>query len=85
MKKLLRTILLFTVFLCTGNVNATFFYFFGADEPTDTGSANTTTDSGSVSVALAEAAWEAQVRQLYGANSILISIPLQQMLVLQLA
>jgi len=65
-----RNILTLVVTLWAGSANAEFFYFFGADEPTDAGLANTTTDSNSVSVALAEAAWEAQVRSLYGANSI---------------
>ena len=69
MKKLLRTILLFTVFLSTGNANATFFYFFGADDPSD-GSVNTTTTSGTTSANAAEVAWEAKVAALYPSLSI---------------
>ena len=46
MKKLLRTILLFTVFLSTGNANATFFYYSGS---------GTTNSSNALS------AWESKV------------------------
>ncbi|GEM_PF-2773956 len=63
-------ILALCLLFCSASANATFYYYFGADDPVD-GDPNTISTSGhKVDVALAEAAWEAQVRQLWGPTSI---------------
>lgn len=59
MKSLYKSLICLGLFACTGSANATFFYYFGADTPSDSGVANTTVSTGA-----AQAAWEQKVTDL---------------------